>query len=512
MKNEKYVLAMYDIRGKQEFIFKSNRLKEIAGASFLIRDCFRDYLFPAAKELAKKGIYNEMDSFASEKFEEHMQEGYLGEVVYEGGGNILLLYKNEDIFKKVTYEFTKKLMIEIGTLRVLGTCVEIEDFSDFEDDRKRLYAKHRENEKKESNIAPLATLPIVQVDRRTSKPFVTKMKITQEGKQEVWENVTKENKVKYEKYKQECRIGEMGNVILDDIVSNKGEDSLLAIIYIDGNNMGAQIEALFKNGQVDKSYNESITKLRNFSEFIQEEYIKKRIIDIDDVLKKKYNEEIKRRLVVSAGDEINIICNAHDAYECVKAYLSNLPEKCSSCAGIAIFHSHAPYAEVYQIAEECCETGKTWMKSYEKDGKSLEASLMDFQYCRAAIGVSLDEMRKLDEELSTSRPWLVKIKGEHKERIAGKVLDIEVIENMKAVLNAFGRSNIKGLLSAAKAGTVELELEWKRMKAHMTTSDKKNLEELEEKIKLDMEMKRKLIYDMVSVYDVWFVEEKETEK
>lgn len=29
MSNSKYALAMYDVRGKQEYIFKTNKLKEI---------------------------------------------------------------------------------------------------------------------------------------------------------------------------------------------------------------------------------------------------------------------------------------------------------------------------------------------------------------------------------------------------------------------------------------------------------------------------------------------------
>ena len=48
----KFVLAMYDIRGKQDFIFRTNKLKEIVGSSWLIRDCFVDYLFPAAKKMS----------------------------------------------------------------------------------------------------------------------------------------------------------------------------------------------------------------------------------------------------------------------------------------------------------------------------------------------------------------------------------------------------------------------------------------------------------------------------
>ena len=55
MNTAKYVLAMYDIRGKQNFIFKKGKIKEVMGASWIIRDLFDDYLYPNAPG---KGIFN----------------------------------------------------------------------------------------------------------------------------------------------------------------------------------------------------------------------------------------------------------------------------------------------------------------------------------------------------------------------------------------------------------------------------------------------------------------------
>lgn len=49
----KYALAMYDIRGKQEFIYRSSRIKEIIGGSALIRDCFEDFISLIRKNLEK---------------------------------------------------------------------------------------------------------------------------------------------------------------------------------------------------------------------------------------------------------------------------------------------------------------------------------------------------------------------------------------------------------------------------------------------------------------------------
>ncbi len=102
-----YVLAMYDVRSKQEFIYNGRKIKEIIGASHIITDVFADYLYPAAEiygqeHFGDNGIYHLSKEQPSEDFSVNSfidrieKENYLGEVVYEGGGNFLVLYKDED--------------------------------------------------------------------------------------------------------------------------------------------------------------------------------------------------------------------------------------------------------------------------------------------------------------------------------------------------------------------------------------------------------------------------------
>ena len=45
-----YVLAMYDVRGKQNFIYRSTHIKEIIGGSDIIRTIFQRELYSVAKE------------------------------------------------------------------------------------------------------------------------------------------------------------------------------------------------------------------------------------------------------------------------------------------------------------------------------------------------------------------------------------------------------------------------------------------------------------------------------
>ncbi len=403
MSDNKYVLAMYDVRGKQEFIFRTNKLQEIVGASWIIRDVFKDYLSKAAEDTGSngKGIFGLHDrtqkntkpeDFNREAFETRICDGYVGELVYDGGGNLLAIFKDEQTFNEVTYKFSKTVLEKIGSLLIQSTCVEIKNFDDYENDYKMLYKKHRINEAQRNGIAPWACLPIVQVDRKTTMPLVEYHfpKDTPPGIRKTIESkgvrgkLSKESAAKLLKFHSEMdriKTGEVeelteterdfykNNVeLLDDLVLEKGKDSQLAVIYIDGNGLGARFQNA-TNGL--RTYEDSIKKFRQESETVQNIFVKEGIEKAFDFSKEKAdaNELDKLRLVVSAGDEVNFIVTAKKAFGCAQRYLKHLEsiegEDNSACAGIAVFHSHAPYADAYRIAEDACESGKQKMKELE---------------------------------------------------------------------------------------------------------------------------------------------------
>lgn len=534
------VLAMYDIRGKQKFIYRSTHIKEIVGGSAIIRDCFKDYLYPAAETITEngnrsRGIFYISEGAKAERFTleglyRHLyHENYIGEVVYEGGGNFLLIFKNRDLFKEVTYRFTKALMFGTSvlekygskvssatekpgtcTLKVLGTYIEHLDFTDYRGDNDRLYAQHRVNEASESINTPSGSLPIVQVSYDTSMPLTNRRPDVRDSK----EKITAESYAKYTKYRDEVRVrgDEIGEKVLDKIIKKKGEDSLLSVIYFDGNGMGAKVEA--RTGNL-KSYEECVNELREFSKEIQETFITEPLKRIDQYLKDKYGEEVKRRIVVGAGDEFTIICNAHDAYDIMRVYLEGLPDRHSSCAGAAIFHSHAPYNEAYRIAEECCENCKKHMR----DKKITEACFMDFHYCQSGIGISLEKIREHEVGECISKPWLVLPKQEtriedtnvtgqdtYKDNttLTGHEND-RLVAKMADFLRSIGRSNVKGLADYAKKGRVDLELELHRIEAHME-KEKRKQTDFEFIRNLDKSLKPALFYDVSIMYDLWFAD------
>ncbi len=536
---------MYDVRGKQEFIFRTKRLQEIVGGSWIIRDIYDDYLYDAAKAAGGE-IYHYKNSnddrereFSAESFEKHLANGYLGEVVYEGGGNFLLLFKDKSAFQKVTYEFTKRITERIGTLRVLGTCVEIDGFSDFPRDRRELYKIHRRNEAQESNISPWSCLPIVQVDRKTSQPLVeydfagdnhanevnegtwetikntirskgVKGKLTKESAAKLIKFYTEKKKLENAEYHKlsdvEKDFYKNNESELDRLVTEKGVESQLAVVYIDGNNMGAKVQSR-TDGK--STYADCVKTLRSFSEETQKIYVEEGIRNALGDLRGEKNRHIYR-IVVSAGDEINFIVNAHDAFRCAGNYLRYLSkvDGASACAGIAVFNSHAPYADAYRIAEEACESGKQKMKA----AKIEQASFVDFHICQGAIGTSLEEIREEENGETISRPWMMwkKTEPEKKdEQITDYKSDVEPVLEF---LEKFARTNVKGLLASAKEGIVPLQMELNRMYGHASIENqekyKTNWNDLQEKIRGDNSEKiRGIIYDLALCYDLWFAGE-----
>lgn len=506
---DKRVLAMYDVRGKQDYIYRSRRIREIVGASCIIEDVFEDYLYPAARKVRNqsKDLENQeaiyqydkktVERFSLEAFERRMEEEkYIGEVVYDGGGNFLVLYKNKETCIRVNRLFTRDLMERTYTLKVLCTILEQPDFMHYRSDNRRLYELHRKNEETESVIYPVNSLPVIQVDPLTSKPLSVKRKVPGDAKDELTK-MSLERAAKCDKYQEMEKRGDTeGEKILDNIVTKKGEESLLAVIYIDGNNMGAQVQACLEGKE---SYEECVTELRKFSMGIQKNYVDDRISAINVMLDNKYRDKLckKRRTIIKAGDEMTIICNARDALDVVRAYFKGFPENCSSCAGIAIFHSHAPYADAYRLAEECCESGKIWMK----ENRISHASLLDFHYCQGGIGISLEEIRKTElQGKKCSRPWM--LLSHTKEKGDGSCYSLELAEEMASLLKRLGRSNVKSLLDVALNSPAELEMELERINAHAAERIDFTLGK-----RLDAEQKRRLIYDIILVYDLWFQKE-----
>lgn len=471
------VTALYDCRSKQEYIYRTNRIREISGGSALLANVYRNFF----ERAENKGIRINTDWKNGQKFsiEKFIESGADGEVIYEGGGNLYMIFRSRDIYIKANRVFSRMLLDKTYSVSLVASCVDTTD--NFLDDRKRLYEENSRIKSTGNVSLPCNVLPITQVDGVTYLPIAEK-------KNE--KSLSAESKLKLKAFDE---LSDKSEIYLDKLTPDKGTESLIAVIYADGNAMGKKVKNCTegKNG-----YSECVDALRELSLRTNNSFVDRPIAAIEKMLAEKAGDGThKYRKVIAGGDEITLICNARVAMDIAVTYFKTLEEEnknlsekekdkaCYACMGIAIAHSHAPFSDVYRIAEQCCESGKK--KAREKDSK---VNYIDFHFCRAGITGDLDTVRETQEKDLTARPYKFSAEFQHFADTGEK-------------LKKIGRANIKELAAAIIKGDSYYQFESERIKSRypdlgLDSSD---------------EEQKKLIFDIANVYDLWFAGEEEAE-
>lgn len=484
------ITAIYDCRSKQEYIYRTNKIREIAGASKLLSNIYSILIHETELKICDAWREDTMQKKPFKK-DEFLGNGFDGTVIYEGGGNLCVLFKDQGTYIKANRAFSRILLDRSYSISIITAFVETTD--DFNQDRANLYSAKEKSKKLGVHSAFCNVLPFTQTDRMSYMPLSTT-----DGK---GKKLTMEAKLKRKAYSVYfSQDDELGTENLDSLVEEKGVDSILAVIYIDGNDMGSKIKNC-TDGKND--YAECVMALREFSLHTNEYFVDRPIAAIERCLrtKNKADAELlsenphkahKYRIIVGGGDEITIICRGSDAMDVVKAYFDELaltPELSAdipntSCAGIALFHSHAPFADVYEIAESCCEMGK---KESHRPGNN--GSYIDFHYCHSGITNELDVIREEQESAFTLRPYSLEAFDE--------------FIRIGRILRSIGRSDVKSLGESIVKGDSYYRFDVQRVCSRLPENHKEFLSLVEEYRDNEEQLKR-MIYDISVVSDLWF--------
>lgn len=388
MTDSRQVLAMYDIRGIQKFIFRTSKMKDAIGASSLVETIIEDALCYAAKS----------DPDLKCSMEWKTEQGalpYDGEdasdvqVLYIGGGNAYVLYRDRETARKVSQKMARYTLDHTYSLQL---AVALTDKTEnYKEDYRRLNEEMVAVKDRMIVSGPLNALPVVKAEKETGYP------LTPEG-------ISTESRIKRERADEVRKQLDYKEKIFDHYVTKKGEDSLLAVVHIDGNNMGQRIRSLIENRE---SYAEAVSEMRAISYAIDHSYKQ-----VFDEMRRKYNPQDKDReprlmKILTAGDDITYVCNADIALSTVEFFSKwisahsmkeekkqDLAYRFSVCAGISYFHSHFPFHIAYEVAEACCDQAKERAKEDKyKDGERI-GNWVDFQFCRNVQTADLKKTRE----------------------------------------------------------------------------------------------------------------------
>lgn len=391
------ILAIYDVTNIQNYIYESNRLRDNIGASNLVENCLEVFLVNVIKKEFKENeaILNWKNS--SVKF--FNDTSVRCEVVYVGGGNALILYRNEELWKNINYKFSLELLEKAPGLSFVTEKIEVTN--NFNEDRKKLFSALNEKKNRICYYEPMRTLPITKECSISGKPASKYYTVSSEyisnsinSKREAYDLTSK-----YELYKE-----------FDDLGGKKGE-SLISIVHIDGNNMGAKIEEIIDR---EKDYEKAIGKLRSFSKDITEIYneayenmLKISNNFLNNNLDKESFKQFKKqdgkyvapfRKILIKGDDVTYVCYGKFALSSVEIFFHELKKllnlkkynDLSACAGVCFLKPHFPFDKAYNIAESCCSNAKIKAKTL-KGNKG--AYYLDFHVIHSGVCSDLNTTR-----------------------------------------------------------------------------------------------------------------------
>ena len=466
MSGNNAILAMYDVRGIQSYIFKTNKVREIMGASFIVRDIIMDGIRKwISKKDQSKYLWDWQNSNTCRFLDDESIEM---EVLFIGGGNAYVLFRNEKLCKEANRYLARYVLDQTYSLNLAVAYVEKTD--NYMDDYKAIQDRMREIKATMPSTKPMGTFPFMAWDSVTGQP-ITETMTYGDGTSE-W--LCTESYLKTKRAKKE----EIEKTEFDEMVTEKGDSSFLALVHIDGNNMGMRIRELVEK---KASYEDAVPTMRKLSSNIANGFK-----ECYDVMEKKAEQWTKKepfnkgdkksllREIVLAGDDITFVCNAKIALSLVQTFLKEtvhhyLDEEkknaFSACAGMAYFNSHYPFSDAYEVAEACCSSAKAQAKLPIHQEDKMVGCYLDYQICTHISSIHLSDYREkhyvdVNGNKILARPYYVAV--DHFEKL-NEVNQERSIDQFLDALHFFtnpeniARSKAKNLRNAYAFGEDEVE-------------------------------------------------------
>lgn len=418
MQTEKKVLAMYDVRGIQKYIFRTAKVKDAIGASAIVEDIIMDALKDAVK---KKSHTYSLDWCNEDGYFPYEEKDVDIQVLFIGGGNAYVLYKTKEICVGINKLMSNYILRNTYSLQLAVAMIEKGD--NYSDDYSKLQKKLIKVKAKMRMSKPLGSLPVMKTEVKTGYPLGLKTD-QQNGNRQI----SQETYLKQKKSEKQQINTNREERIFDNLINNKGTDSNLAVVHIDGNSMGLRIRSIIQD---INDYEEAINTMRNISYNINYSY--KRVFDqMKSTFESNHQKDYIIRKIVVAGDDITYVCNAQIALATVEFFAKYISEctmngkkdadsirdySFSICAGVTFIHSHFPFYVGYQVAEELCGNAKDRAKDSAFADKNRVGNFVDFHICKNVQAQNLEQMRADEYETSSGeqlliRPYYISVKNE----------------------------------------------------------------------------------------------------
>lgn len=442
----RYTATVLDTTGIQDYIFKSNHLRENIGASYLVEQATTEWAKKALEELGKElnqDIHVPKSKALNEK--PHIEDGKLAaELVYAGGGNTVLLFAHPQYAERFTQILSKRTLLDAPGLSIVVAHQEFE--WDKHGSLKETIDELVNNElarKKRERVpsAPLLGLGVTATCKSTQLVAVGESEPFEDEKPYL---ISREIQKKLRAVP--CANHELKNQFLNPSTSDiyefplrtdymgrsSGDSSYVAVVHADGNGMGDRFQ---KHG-ANRSNRGYITAMRELSQSVNDagvEALKAVVAAITDsiedgqIVGKLGTFPLKRaeggkyylpfRPLVYGGDDVTFVCDGRLGLELAAIYLKAFEEQTknvadgeqlTACAGVCIVKTHYPFARAYQLSEALCRHAKNFVRKQQEKWGEQSFSALDWHIAASGLLGSLTEIRQREYQVDagnlTMRP------------------------------------------------------------------------------------------------------------
>lgn len=365
----KYLYAA-SVQGIQSFIFQTNVLRDIVGASELV------------------------DCICTEAFKKLLGIGWKEEdQVIAAAGNVKYIFDSKEECAKAVEQFPYKVMTMAPGITISQAVVELGD--DFEAAVNSVEEKLRAQRNKIQppvtagllgmRRAPGTGLPAVGTKGSSgSGDFIDASTISKQKMNDTVSLCVKSfyGKDRYKPGDAEYRV--LYDLVPFDVSDICGKNDWIAVIHADGNSLGQVVRHV---GHERKAFSDFSRELDDATILSANDAFK----NLKDIDKTVGNGEsiIPIRPIVLGGDDMTVIIRGDLAIPYVAKYIESFEghtgdgdiadilgkagmKRLTACAGVAFIKSSFPFYYGYRLAESLCDAAKNVAKKRAKELKQQE--------------------------------------------------------------------------------------------------------------------------------------------
>jgi hypothetical protein len=417
-----YILTLIDVRQVQTYLFNANELKQNLGASYLVEMACRGWVYESLPKPHNWPDYQK-DEFTSGAIENGELQA---EVVFSGGANAAILFLSMEQAAAFAKAYTQRVLERAPGLEVAvgHTPVEWDKPDGMKTAWERMQTEVMPARKEGRMVAqPLQGISVTAECAFTGKPPVIEIK----DEAGVGTLFSSEAVAKHQhSAAADQRLNEALQIDpplyrypsdFDQLGGERGRARYIAVVHADGNGLGKRIKAY--TAQAD-SNRETVARMRRISQEVNwagqtalctvRDWLLKSLTwdhaKSADRLEDRWQKENFIRLnqdflpvrpIVYGGDDITLVCDGRLglplAAELIKAFAQQKlsdGEPIYACAGVAVVHSHYPFARAYALAENLCRDAKGAARQLDPEKR---LGMLNWYY--ASAGRTLESWKEI---------------------------------------------------------------------------------------------------------------------